>query len=95
MVIRGGNFVQTSTEFDVFVLGTFLSDAAADERVIGNYLTIRPMRYERLLSRARARTFHLLEKVKSAFPDAQADSDVDAVVETLGSPLFTEPTHTS
>jgi hypothetical protein len=94
IAMRGGNFVQASTKFDVFVLGTFLADAAADERTIGSYLTIRPMRYERLLSRAHARTFHLLEKVKSAFPDVQGDADVDAVVETQGSPLFTGPIDT-
>lgn len=90
--IRSANVVQERTKFEVFVLGAFLADDAVDDRKIGDYLLIHPMQYERLLARARARTFHLLDKVKSAFPDVQHDPDVEAVVETKGSTLFTQPT---
>jgi hypothetical protein len=43
-------------------------------------VVIRPMTYERLLKRAHARTFNLLEKVRRSFPEAKPDADVEAAV---------------
>lgn len=81
--LRNKNHVQASTKFDVFVLGTTLADSGAERRTLGNppHTTIQPMKYERLLKRAHSRTFHLLEKVRDAFPEAGHDSDVDAVLQ--------------
>jgi hypothetical protein len=78
--LRAGNHVQGTTRFDVFVLGSKLAPDGADERTLGHHTVIRPMAYNLLLSRAHARTFNLLAKVKQTFPDATADSDVAAVV---------------
>lgn len=78
--LRSNHHVQATTKFDVFVLGTLLADDAADERTVGQHTVIRPMKYERVLKRAHSRTFHLLEKVRGAFPEAGRDADVEAVL---------------
>lgn len=78
--LRSGNYVQQSTRFDVFVLGSSLAADGADERALGNHTAIRPMTYSVVLRRAHARTFNLLGKVKESFPESQPDPDVAAAV---------------
>lgn len=82
--LREGHHVQDSTKFDVFVLGSDLRSDAADTRTLGPsgapHTVIRPTTYSRILKRAHSRTFHLLEKVRTAFPDVAPDDDVQAVL---------------
>tara|TARA_R110002072_G_scaffold302737_2_gene488202 strand:- start:22320 stop:24299 length:1980 start_codon:yes stop_codon:yes gene_type:complete len=82
--LRSGNHVQASTRFDVFVLGSEVGNDAADARSLGPtdspHTRIRPFTYARILKRAHARTFHLLQKLRDAFPGAQPDPDVNAVL---------------
>lgn len=86
--LRKGNHVGGSTKFSVFILGTSLADDAADDRTIGTYATIRPLQYDRLLKRAHARTFHLLDKVRASFPEIEPDKEVESVLAEHGTPLF-------
>ena len=80
--LRSANVVQPSTRFDAFVLGSKLAPDGVGERKLEEPMNvvIRPMTYERLLKRAHARTFNLLEKVRSTFPEAKPDADVEAAV---------------
>lgn len=79
--LRSKNHVQSTTSFDVFVLGSTLADDGADKVTFGSHTTIWPMTYERVLKRANARTFNLLEKLKTTFPDMKTDADVSAAIE--------------
>ena len=80
--LRSANVVQPSTRFDAFVLGSKLAPDGVGERKLEEPMNvvIRPMTYERLLKRAHARTFNLLEKVRRSFPEAKPDADVEAAV---------------
>jgi Histidine kinase-, DNA gyrase B-, and HSP90-like ATPase len=80
--LRSGNYVQASTRFDAFVLGSKLAPDGVGDRRLEEPMNavIRPMTYERLLKRAHARTFNLLNKVRRSFPEAKPDSDVEAAV---------------
>lgn len=80
--LRSANVVQPSTRFDAFVLGSKLAPDGVGERKLEEPMNvvIRPMTYERLLKRAHARTFNLLEKVRRTFPEAEPDADVEAAV---------------
>tara|TARA_R110002111_G_scaffold35777_1_gene69886 strand:- start:115 stop:2094 length:1980 start_codon:yes stop_codon:yes gene_type:complete len=78
--LRSGRSVDESTRFDVFVLGTELASGASHERKVGDHLKIRPLRYERIIKRANARTFHLLEKIRDAFPGATDSGDIDEIL---------------
>lgn len=85
--LRAKNHVQSTTAFDVFVLGSTLGDDGNDKVTVGTHTTIWPMTYERVLKRAHARTFNLLEKLKTTFPDIKGDADVSAAIEA-GKTLF-------
>lgn len=86
--LRKGNLVQQTTQFVVFVLGSSLADDAVDERTKGIHTRVIPMRYDTVLKRAHARTFNLLNKVKSAFPASTPDAEVAAVLSEVEQPLF-------
>lgn len=86
--LRKGHHVQPSTKFVVFVLGALLGDEASDERRVGDHLVITPMKYSTILQRAHARTFNLLNKVKSVFPAVPPDAEVEAVLAEPEQPLF-------
>lgn len=88
--LRKGNHVQPGTKFAVFVLGALLGDEASDERKVGEHLIITPMKYSTILQRAHARTFNLLKKVKSVFPAAPPDAEVEAVLSDSQQPLFNQ-----
>jgi hypothetical protein len=82
--LRSGHHVQNATRFDVFVLGSQIGDDAADARTLGPtdspHTRIHPFTYARILKRAHARTFHLLRKLRDAFPESGPDPDVNAVL---------------
>jgi hypothetical protein len=74
--------VKTDTDLVAFVLGTKLAEGADEERVVGK-VRIVPMKYDVVLKRAHARTFHLQRKLEVARGAAQVDP---AIEEALKSP---------
>ncbi len=71
--------VQSTTKISVFVLGTEVDRDVADDTERGN-VTIRARAYSIILSRAHARTFHLIEKIKEVKEDL-LDLDVEEVLQ--------------
>lgn len=78
--VRKGNRVRETASITVYVLGSKLHEFAQEEVKTGDQIIVRPMQYDVFLKRAHARTFKLLEKIRSKHPEFLVDQDVEEAV---------------
>ncbi len=91
--LRTANTVQPTTEIIVYVMGATLEPGIQITSLGTNKETqIIPMRYDNLLDRAQARTFHLQQRLQETRPTPANDPEVTEVLRSPDGPLFDEPT---
>ncbi len=87
--LRTAKKVQPTTHVVAYVLGAKIESGVEVTRLgEGDLTKIIPLDYDQLLSRAHARTFHLYSKIKAAKPEANADPEVEAIVNAGQTELY-------
>ena len=77
--IRAAGCVDKSTVVEAYILGTELEEGL-EISTYGAASTMRPMRYDNLLTRAHVRTFHLHRKMEALKPIDKDDPELRAVL---------------
>lgn len=83
--IRATGCVEKSTQIEAYILGSEMEEGL-ECSTYGNSSTMRPVRYDNLLTRAHVRTFNLHQKMEAIRPSGNEDPELREVL-SINEPL--------